>query len=347
MNSDLVYVKHEVEVAAWGPYQPCNINPDRPNDPFTCEGARTQVSVPAHDLEMCEKCPRTYNHAGWYPLSQMAKGWSPPPKALGGACLALANQTCGAVATAGHRGQCETCINTYRKTLFNETGSCAGSALKAEWCPAFVPVTKACEIAANKSCGSAQHRMANRAACTTCVEAHATELYAAGCPTDGKPLYNYSIELCEEAPKRPDPYAANIMLMAKVAGGSWFSTPTQGKCASTTEPFNGAGGKPNCTWKDMGIGKIANFTCINSGLNRAVRAKNMTCFDQCPDGNQVYPVSASDCWLDCFYRIVSGGTNGQFGKPLITQEELVTAWSLGFESTDPEKGGCPSLHPVK
>ena len=80
------------------------------------------------------------------------------------------------------------------------------------------------------------------------------------------------------------------MLMAKVAGGSWFSTPTQGKCASTTEPFNGAGGKPNCTWKDMGIGKIANFTCINSGLNRAVRAKNMTCFDQCPDGNQVYPV---------------------------------------------------------
>lgn len=136
------------------------------------------------------------------------KGWSPPPKALGGACLALANQTCGAVATAGHRGQCETCINTYRKTLFNETGSCAGSALKAEWCPAFVPVTKACEIAANKSCGSAQHRMANRAACTTCVEAHATELYAAGCPTDGKPLYNYSIELCEEAPKRPDPYVS-------------------------------------------------------------------------------------------------------------------------------------------
>lgn len=46
------YVKHEVEVAAWGPYQACNINPDRPNDPFTCEGARTQVSVPAHDLEM-------------------------------------------------------------------------------------------------------------------------------------------------------------------------------------------------------------------------------------------------------------------------------------------------------
>lgn len=141
------------------------------------------------------------------PLALLGKGWVPPKDPVDSACLALANKTCGAVATKGHRGECETCVNEHNQ-LFNETGGCPGSQLKRNWCPPFKPVPKTCEIAANRTCGSAKHRLADRSACVKCVEAHAAELYAAGCPTDGKPLYNYSIELCENVFTPPDPYVS-------------------------------------------------------------------------------------------------------------------------------------------
>jgi hypothetical protein len=86
-------------------YQPCNINPEDPSAPFVCAGARTPFSVPTTDLKVCEQCERTHNHAGWYPLSQMAKSL---PLPLPAACRVRAEQTCGAAANAT-RGVCEEC----------------------------------------------------------------------------------------------------------------------------------------------------------------------------------------------------------------------------------------------
>ena len=85
--------------------------------------------------------------------------------------------------------------------------------------------------------------------------------------------------------------------MATVAGGLWLSTPTAGIC-----PGGAAIGSDNCTWRDVGTTKIANFSCVNAGLNRAIQAKNASCFSQCPDGDQPYPRNATDCWLQCYYR---------------------------------------------
>ena len=340
MDSDLVYAEHRIEAAVWGPYQACNIRPGHPNEPFSCDGARTQSTM--KDLEMCESCKRTSDHAGWYPLSQMAKGWTPatPPSKQ---CVQLAEQECGAFAAVGKRGECELCVNNHQN-LSNKTGGCDAAALKLDWCPPYIPPNKTCEIEATKLCGSYEHRVEERDACEACAKANAAELYAAGCPSDFKPLYNYSLQICEKPTKPVDPYAANIMLMSKVAGGIWLSTPTKTKCADNAAPFADQG---NCTWKDLGLQKIKNFTCINSGLNRAVMSKNASCWSRCPDGKQVYPVAASDCWLDCYYQVVSGGTQGQDGLPTITQQEMVDAWSLGFKTTDPAKGGCPSLDPPK
>ena len=60
---------------------------------------------------------------------------------------------------------------------------------------------------------------------------------------------------------------------------------------------------------------------------------------------QVYPADASDCWLDCYYRIVSGGTYGQYGSPQITRTEMIAAWSQGLKSSNVSAGGCPALPP--
>ena len=79
-----------------------------------------------------------------------------------------------------------------------------------------------------------------------------------------------------------NPWKADVPLMAKVAGGLWLSTPTAGVCAG-----GAAVGTENCTWRDVGTAKIANFSCVNAGLNRAIQAKNASCFSRCPDGDQV------------------------------------------------------------
>jgi hypothetical protein len=92
---------------------------------------------------------------------------------------------------------------------------------------------------------------------------------------------------------------------------------------------------------------LKNFSCVNAGLSKAVMAKNRTCFNQCPDGHKVMPSStASDCWIECYYRVVSGGLNGELGLPQITREEMVAAWSVGLNTADPAKGGCPALGPA-
>merc|ERR1719353_22215 len=98
MNSNLVYAIHTVEARVWGPYMPCNINPDHPNAPFTCAGG-TRVPITTKDNERCGVfyCNRTATHAGWYPLSQRASH-------ISAACVAAAEKTCnnsGAPTTRG------------------------------------------------------------------------------------------------------------------------------------------------------------------------------------------------------------------------------------------------------
>lgn len=209
------------------------------------------------------------------------------------------------------------------------------------------PLDKTCEAAAQRLCGSDAHRWAERAECTACAKVNNATLLAAGCPTDMLPRYGYVLNVCEKpVPSgKGSPYTADIKLMGKIAGGSWFSTPNLTKCddGRALDTVNKHGN--NCTWVDRGITKVANFSCVNSGLNRAVRAKNMTCFGACPDGGQVYPVDASDCWLDCYYRIVSGGTYGQYGAPQISRAEMIAAWSQGLKSSNVAAGGCPALPP--
>lgn len=152
----------------------------------------------------------------------------------------------------------------------------------------------------------------------------------------------YPIQVCIKPTngETGDKWKADVRLMAKVAGGLWLSTPTVGVCSDST-----AVDTDNCTWRDVATTKIANFSCINTGLNRAIQAKNHSCFSQCPDGGEPYPTNASDCWLQCYYRVVSGGTYGQYGNGTISQAEMVAAWERGFKSTDPTKGGCPDIRP--
>merc|ERR1711988_635674 len=111
--------------------------------------------------------------------------------------------------------------------------------------------------------------MKNIKECIACVSNHSAQLFAGGCPQDAKPLHDYPAQLCERTVLKPD-----IGLMAKVAGGLWASTPTSHKC-----PKGAPLGTEGCTWVDKGLEKIANFSCVNAGLSRAVMAKNTSCFD--------------------------------------------------------------------
>jgi hypothetical protein len=37
--------------------------------------------------------------------------------------------------------------------------------------------------------------------------------------------------------------------------------------------------------------------------------------------------------------------HGEIGEPLISREEMTTAWLHGFRESDPKKGGCPAIAP--
>ena len=39
-------------------------------------------------------------------------------------------------------------------------------------------------------------------------------------------------------------------------------------------------------------------------------------------------INEVNCWVECFYRVVSGGLNGELGAPLISTQEMIAAWRL-------------------
>lgn len=96
------------------------------------------------------------------------------------------------------RGLCETCAET-NAAAFNTSG-CTVRDVWDEFCPPFEPPSQNCDAVADSLCGSMSSRIANEAKCIQCVMEHNASLMAAGCPTDGFPHYNYSINLCR-APK--------------------------------------------------------------------------------------------------------------------------------------------------
>jgi hypothetical protein len=143
MDSNLVYAVHTVEAAVWGPFMPCNIDPEEPNAPFKCESARAPVAV--KDISRCEPsagCNRTATHAGWNPLSQMGSRYRPLPE-VSKTCATAAEKICNGTATAFDHGRCGECVLNH-KAIWHQH-NCTEDALVEAWCPPYKPVPSRCK----------------------------------------------------------------------------------------------------------------------------------------------------------------------------------------------------------
>jgi hypothetical protein len=122
-------------------------------------------------------------------------------------------------------------------------------------------------------------------------------------------------------------------------GGSWFSTPREGKCNAGKRPGHGAQGE--CTWR-MVAGTYKNTSCVDAQLDAAVETHGKTCFATCP--SQASPAYA-DCYLSCYFDSVGGNVTAPGGAlAAMTKSQLVTPWTRAIQEEDPTKGGCPRCH---
>jgi hypothetical protein len=120
-------------------------------------------------------------------------------------------------------------------------------------------------------------------------------------------------------------------------GGYWYSTLADGFCGN-------ARGAQACSWRVVEVAKRVSRQCFDDSFFSVVRsADHSGCFDSCPHPRN----TTTGCFIRCFYRTVLGPRAGEglgpaflSGMPL---SQLEAAWARPFESSDPERGGCPDL----
>eukprot|EP00040_Diaphanoeca_grandis_P002667 m.22384 g.22384 ORF g.22384 m.22384 type:complete len:380 (-) comp13802_c0_seq1:201-1340(-) len=133
-----------------------------------------------------------------------------------------------------------------------------------------------------------------------------------------------------------DYWHANVMKkMNDPNPAVWYSTTGEGWC----DPE-----KPGpCSWRLVETEKKIRKDCSDNGIEAAVRSYGHTCFDECSPADQKNLTSV--CYILCWYNTVLGpegssSHNITGGMPVSLLE---AAWEKPFESSDPNKGGCPDI----
>jgi hypothetical protein len=124
------------------------------------------------------------------------------------------------------------------------------------------------------------------------------------------------------------------------AGGAWFSTVTNGECASNTTSKGKARAAEPCYWSLTATTRTIASSCLLDHVSAAVVAHNATCFNGCSQPKN----QSSVCYVECFMGNVLGPDGGEelidetAGIPLGV---VSGAWNGAFAA--PASGGCPEL----
>lgn len=126
---------------------------------------------------------------------------------------------------------------------------------------------------------------------------------------------------------------------AQKFGGIWYSTLGQGECGSVAEP------KANCSWRIVETVKVISKKCQEDHVFGVVQQHGHECFDKCHQ-----PLNRSTgCWTNCVYDTVFGKGSNHTAYPSsatsgMDTATVIDAWLGPFETSDPDKGGCPNLN---
>jgi len=107
------------------------------------------------------------------------------------------------------------------------------------------------------------------------------------------------------------------------------------------------------TWRTVQMVKRVSRDCHMESFYDAVEgfaATTKDCFHACRDDAMIQQKrnTSSPCWLECFLDTLLGSvaddTNTREGG--MTKEEIVSAWSRPFDSSNSTIGGCPDYNKV-
>ena len=183
-------------------------------------------------------------------------------------------------------------------------------------------------------------------------------VYTCLCHSDGSSngLCNHSIgvqtvrslpwyRLPKPGSPAPDFWRYNL---AQRIGGQWWSTVGAVNGVGGGECTAGRGSPAGCTWRLVATVKVVGKPCADRSMNAAVvkAGQGAGCFSRCPQPTN----TTSVCWVECFYDTVLGPkgstqpVNVSHTGDGLSNNELLAMWNAPFESTDPQRGGCPALH---
>jgi len=163
-------------------------------------------------------------------------------------------------------------------------------------------------------------------------------------------MFGKGARLCSPAQWMDAPYTCWGPAVARLTGGTWFSTTKAGWCDAP------GANAATCSWRASVI-KVVNKTCSDSRIHDAIEAYDArpghpNCFDQCrPPFDPLHPLrprpfvrnATSACWIYCYYATLLGESgllpNGNFSG--IPMQLLDEAFERPFLPQD--QGGCPAL----
>lgn len=136
--------------------------------------------------------------------------------------------------------------------------------------------------------------------------------------------------------------------LAQYLGGYWFSFLSEGKCTATTDQTVLAASNTSslneepCYWRALKVTKRISKNCSDNSIWRAVKQANPACFESCDQPQNI----SSSCVIDCFFTTLMGpeSSSQPYNRAAaIDRGILAQAFLAPFLSSDPAKGGCPTV----
>eukprot|EP00754_Rhynchopus_humris_P008141 Rhum_TRINITY_DN13669_c0_g1::Rhum_TRINITY_DN13669_c0_g1_i1::g.62828::m.62828 len=106
--------------------------------------------------------------------------------------------------------------------------------------------------------------------------------------------------------------------------GKWYSTRSEGECKAGQAVGDG------CYWRDLGVQRTINATCLANNLVLSISEQAPECFERC--GKPLN--TTSECTVECVFEAALGKSG---------DVDVCRGFRTSFEKKDPAHFGCPDV----
>ena len=135
-------------------------------------------------------------------------------------------------------------------------------------------------------------------------------------------------------------YISALGDVANITNGTYYSTREEGRC----KPGEVVG--EDCWWKDHGVTRRVNATCLSQNLVRAVARRRPACWEQ-SCGGLPKPEDTSSWTGECSVRCLIASALGLQGvtptQAPLAKHEICEGFFTSLEKIDPDELGCPEI----